>query len=159
MFKKLLLLTVCLLGMNLHAENKPLVSLGPISLEIPFKETRATYLYDYFNKESLIGIETPVANFWGLEAVGGVITTFKWKGVPFAGINLKASEKLFFIPLNLGAWLGYDFTGFLESNSRRLYPRRFSSRRFWMGNRLRFWREPGIFWQEIIQYKHEDIAN
>lgn len=109
MLKKLLLLSVCLLGMKIHAENKPLLSLGPVSIEIPFKETRATYLYDYFNKASLIGVETPIFSAWGLEGVGGVITTFEWKGAPFAGINLKASDKVFMIPLSIGAWLGYDF--------------------------------------------------
>ena len=64
-------------------------SYGPLSLDIPLKTARVTYLYDFHANQNLVGGETPFLTLWNrVEGTFGAVTSLQGQGTPFLGGNV-----------------------------------------------------------------------
>lgn len=98
-----------------HADDTAYFSYGPLSLNVPFKTARATYLYDFHAKQNLVGGETPVVTLWNrVEGTGGVVTSLQGQGTPFVGGNIiigNLLDKYVTLPTDflIGGFGGWNF--------------------------------------------------
>src|SRR5260370_10805192 len=90
-------------------------SYGPISLNIPLKTTSVVYLYDFHQRQNLVGGETPVITGWNrVEGTVGGITSLQGAGTPFIGGKVligNVLHKYLTLPmdLKLGGLRGWNF--------------------------------------------------
>jgi hypothetical protein len=114
--KKLLIAVVLLAGLGIaHADDNAFFKVGPLSLNIPLKTARVTYLYDFNANQNLVGGETPFASLWDrVEGTVGAVTSLEGQGTPFVGGNVLLGnllEKYVSLPadLTIGGFGGYNF--------------------------------------------------
>lgn len=111
---KALALLVLMSGIGL-ADDNVFFKYGPLELNIPLKTVKATYLYDFQGKQSLVGGETPIANLWQrIEGTVGAVTSTNGEGTPFVGGNILIGnliEKWVTLPPDfaIGFYGGYNF--------------------------------------------------
>lgn len=97
------------------ADEAPFYVKGPLSLNIPFKAARVTYLYDFNAHQSLVGGETPILTLWNrIEGTFGAVTSLDGQGTPFVGGNVilgNVLERYIALPpdLLIGGYGGYNF--------------------------------------------------
>lgn len=71
---------------EVFADSTAYFSYGPLSLDIPFKSARVTYLYDFHANQNLVGGETPFVTLWNrVEGTFGAVTSLQGAGTPFIG--------------------------------------------------------------------------
>lgn len=110
-----LIAAILFFGGLAHADDNAFFKIGPLEMNIPFKTTRATYLYDFRNSQNLVGAETPIFTFFGkIEETVGVVTSLEGQGTPFVGGNViidNVLDKWITLPpeFSLGAFGGYNF--------------------------------------------------
>lgn len=92
------------------------VNLGAVKFYLPVASgANATYLWDFNNKKSLVGTETPVVSYKQFTLTGGAVTTLDGQGAPFARVYYTIPNPLdafttAFNDYHLGAFGGRDFT-------------------------------------------------
>lgn len=112
--KKIMFAMLLLAGVS-YAEDNAYFKAGPLELNLPFKTTRATYLYDFKVNQNLIGAETPVVSLWDkVEGTAGVVTSLEGQGTPFVGGNILVGnlvEKWITLPADftVGGFGGFNF--------------------------------------------------
>ena len=98
-----------------RADDAAYFSYGPLSLNIPLKTARVTYLFDFKAKQNLVGGETPVVTLWNrIEGTVGAVTSLEGQGTPFIGGNVLIGnlvEKWVTLPsdLTVGGFGGWNF--------------------------------------------------
>ena len=114
--KKLLVALLLLTGIGVaRADDAAFFKVGPLSLSIPFKTAKATYMYDFNANQSLVGGETPIASLWDrIEGTVGVVTSLEGQGTPFVGGNILIGnllDKWITLPsdFSIGGFGGYNF--------------------------------------------------
>lgn len=121
--KKLLVAAILLGGISIsHADDVISTTgegmgtelhIGKLSLNIPFNELDATYLYDFVSERNLVGGETPIAKLWNLQGTIGAVTSLEGKGSPFVGGKIvlpnPAPNLAFLGQIQPGIFGGYDW--------------------------------------------------
>lgn len=93
---------------------KAYFDVGPLSLWVPFQVSKAVGLYDFINKQTLAGGETPVALLYDRAWIdAGVVTSTQGQGTFIAGGHIvlthKVAEYTGLDGLEIGGWGGRDF--------------------------------------------------
>lgn len=97
------------------ADDNAFFKIGPLSLNVPFKSARATYMFDFNAKQNLVGGETPIASIWNrVEGTAGVVTSLDGQGTPFVGGNILVGnlvQRWVTLPedFSIGGFGGYNF--------------------------------------------------
>lgn len=97
------------------ADDNAFFKAGPLSLSIPLKTARATYMFDFNANQNLIGGETPIASLWNrVEGTIGAVTSLQGQGTPFVGGNILVGnllDKYVSLPsdLAIGGFGGWNF--------------------------------------------------
>ena len=114
--KKYLLMALFSIGVisvTKAEEPKVLFNFGSFRAYVPFTEIRAVSLFDFVNKETLVGGETAFGGWKSVEFTAGAVTSLQGEGAPYLGGNLIFGNPLEkYIPiegLNPGIFTGYDF--------------------------------------------------
>jgi hypothetical protein len=100
---------------NVKADSSSLLKMGPVEVNIPFKRTYVTYLYNFQANKNLVGGETPIITLWDrIEGTFGAVTSLEAKGTPFIGGNIKLGNVLqnyVALPddISIGGFGGWDF--------------------------------------------------
>lgn len=98
-----------------HAEDPAYFKAGPLSLTVPLKTVRATYMYDFNANQNLVGGETPFARLFDrVEGTFGAVTSLEGQGTPFVGGNVllgNVLERYIALPpdLAIGGFGGWNF--------------------------------------------------
>jgi hypothetical protein len=85
---------------------------GQLDLIVPCKTVNVISLYDLWHGQGLMGVETPVAAFYGVNLNIGAVTSELYKGTPIVSANYDWGKLVPNIPiayLSVGIWYGYDF--------------------------------------------------
>lgn len=112
---KKLLFAVLLLSGVAYADDNAFFKAGPLSLNIPLKTVRATYMYDFHASQNLVGGETPFVSAWDkIEGTVGAVTSLEGQGTPFVGGNIligNVLDKYVTLPADLavGGFGGWNF--------------------------------------------------
>ena len=97
------------------ADDNAFFKAGPLSLNIPLKTVRATYMYDFHASQNLVGGETPFISAWDkIEGDFGAVTSLEGQGTPFIGGNIligNVLDKYVTLPSDLavGGFGGWNF--------------------------------------------------
>jgi len=112
--KKLIvaLFALCTLSLPLMAEDGIYFKAGKLNFTYPFATVNIISLYDFWQGQGLMGLETPVANFAGFGLNVGAITGALYEGAPIVSVNYDWGRLIPNFPplyLTVGAFYGYDF--------------------------------------------------
>lgn len=78
-----------------RADDPLSLPLGPLTLTVPLKSVRVTYLYDFHASQNLVGGETPFITAWNrVEGTLGAVTSLQGQGTPFLGGNILVGNLL-----------------------------------------------------------------
>jgi hypothetical protein len=89
------------------------VTIGPLTLQMPFQDVKAVSLYDFNAGKPLVGGETVIGDIWYFELQAGAVTSLQGRGAPFFSADFSPTHPLLakILPenVNIGVFGGYDF--------------------------------------------------
>ena len=114
--RKLLILMAFCLSFGVARADVLNVTVGPLSLQIPFQNLNVVYLFDalHANQGSnaqLVGAETTILTLKKINGTFGGVTSVTGQATPYIGFDTVISpEFLSVAPVDVGVWGGRDFT-------------------------------------------------